>query len=256
MKTVHAINISPVKSMRLMHPATVDVGPQGVLDDRRLYLIDQEGKLLTQREVSQLTMVEAEYQTDPERLRLAFPNGASLEGSLDLGEPVSTRFWWRDVPGRVVEGDWNGALSEFCQRPVKLVKSDVPGACQDEYPISIMSQASIQKLSEQPGATSTVDYRRFRPSFLLAGCEVHEEDTWLDGEIRVGEQLRLKMVARDPRCVLTTQNPDTGERDLDTVRMILNYRPNPKAAYFGVYGTVEDPGTVSLGDSVESLGPV
>ena len=144
-------------------------------------------------------------------------------------------------------------MSDFCEGVVKLVRSDSPCASQDEYPVSLMSQASVQKLGEQPGATSTIDARRFRPNFLLAGCEPHEEDTWLDGVIQIGEQLRLRLVARDPRCVLTTHNPDSGERDLDTLRLILNYRPNPKAAYFGVYGIVESPGPVSLGDAVTTL---
>ncbi len=39
--------------------------------------------------------------------------------------------------------------------------------------------------------------------------------------------------------------------NLDTLRIILSYRPNSMAAYFGVYAIVERPGSVSVGDSVE-----
>ena len=60
--------------------------------------------------------------------------------------------------------------------------------------------------------------------------------------------MRLRVVARDPRCAITTRDPETGERDIDTVRLILSYRPSPRAAYFGVYGMVERAGEVSLGD--------
>ena len=73
MKTVNAINISPVKSLGLIHPTTVQVTPEGIVEDRRLYLIGKDGKLLTQREVGRLVKVKAEYQADPERLRLVFP---------------------------------------------------------------------------------------------------------------------------------------------------------------------------------------
>jgi uncharacterized protein YcbX len=173
-----------------------------------------------------------------------------LEGPIGLAEPVVTRLWGRQVAGHVVAGDWNRALSGFCQMPVWLVMSDEPGQCYDEYPISLLSQASVEKLGQQPGARVPLDSRRFRPNFLLAGCQPHEEDTWVGTTVQIGEQLRLAVVARDPRCVITTHDPDTGEPDIDTPRLVLSYRPSARAAYFGVYGMVEQPGVVSVGDVV------
>jgi len=253
LRTVDAINIAPVKSLGLVHPASVHVDSTGIVEDRRLYLINPEGRLLTQRELGQLVQITAGYQIQPEELRLSFPDGTSMEGSLVLGEPVVTTMWGRPVPGHVVTGGWSSALSEFCREHVTLVTSDHPGQCYDEYPVSIISEASIQLLNQHPSATVPLDNRRFRPNFLISGCEPHEEDTWLGGVIEIGEELRLRVVARDPRCAITTHDPDTGESDVDTLRLILSYRPSPRAAYFGVYGIVERPGTVSLGDVVTTL---
>ncbi len=58
-----------------------------------------------------------------------------------------------------------------------------------------------------------------------------------------------------PRCAITTQDPDTGERDLDTLRTIIAYRglTDDRDIDFGVYGEVEQPGRIRLGDSVEVL---
>ena len=55
---------------------------------------------------------------------------------------------------------------------------------------------------------------------------------------------------------MTTQNPDTGERDLDTLRTIIGYRGlrEGKHADFGVLGDVVQPGRVRLGDAVTLLG--
>lgn len=248
--TVGAVHIAPVKSLALVNPTTVRVDFRGILEDRRLYLVNHEGRLLTQREIGPLVQIKAEYQAEPERLRLRLPDGSTLEGPLDLGDPVLTLVWGRLVRGRVVKGDWSRALSAFCQQPVTLVRSDEPGQCFDEYPISMMSQASVERLGQQPGATATFDSRRFRPNFLLSGCVAHEEDSWLGGVAQVGEELRVRVVARDPRCAITTHDPDTGERDCDTLRLIMSYRPSPRAAYLGVYGIVERPGTVSIGDAV------
>ena len=250
MRTVKAIHISAVKSFGLTLPQSVRVDSTGIVEDRRLHLIDRACGLLTQRQVAQMVQLKAEYQVEPERLRLRFPDGNVQDGPLELGEPVITDIFGRDVPGRVVTGDWNEALSGFCGQPVRLIRSDKPGQCYDEYPISLATQASVEELKRQPGATSALDSRRFRPNFLLEGCEPHEEDTWLDDVVGVGESLRLRLVARDPRCVMTTHNPDTGERDIDTLRLIMHYRPSLRAAYFGVYGIVEQPGTVHLGDAI------
>jgi uncharacterized protein len=56
------------------------------------------------------------------------------------------------------------------------------------------------------------------------------------------------------RCAVTTCNPESGERDLDTLRVLAGYRePAEGAPAFGVYGTVVEPGRVRLGDEVTPL---
>lgn len=250
MSSIEAIHIAPVKSLGLTQPGTVQVTPSGILEDRRLYLINRLGRLLTQREIGHLVQVKAYYQAEPEWLRLSLPGGGSLEGPLEVGEPVLTQIWGRNVEGRLVLGDWDIALSEYCREPVLLVRSDQPGQCYDEYPISLLSQGSLQELGKQSETTQSFDARRFRPNFLIFGLEPHEEDSWIGATIQIGEELRLQVVARDPRCAITTHDPDSGEPDIDTLRLILRYRPSSRAAYFGVYGTVEQPGRVSLNDPV------
>jgi uncharacterized protein YcbX len=248
---VKAIHIAPVKSLGLAQPNTVHVSPQGIVEDRRLHLVNGPGRLLTQRELGRLVQVKAEYRADPEWLCLRFPDGDTVEGTLALGEAVNTPIWGRQVAGHAVTGDWNRALSDFCQQPIRLVRSDQPGQCYDEFPISLLSQASLQALSRQPRLVGVIfDSRRFRPNFLLDGCQAHEEDTWLGGAVQIGESARLRVVAPDPRCAITTHNPETGECDVDTPSLIKSYRPSPRAAYFGVYALVEQPGPVSLGDVV------
>ena len=133
---------------------------------------------------------------------------------------------------------------------MRLVRSLEPGQSYDEYPISLLSRSSVELLNRYPGAGVSFDSRRFRPNFLIGGCEPHEEDTWLGEVIQIGDELRLRVVARDPRCVITAHDPNTGESDFDTPTLIAGYRPGPGVAYFGVYGIVERPGKVAVGDQV------
>jgi len=56
------------------------------------------------------------------------------------------------------------------------------------------------------------------------------------------------------RCAVTTRDPDTGIRDLDTLDVIAGYRgdvPTREPLPFGVWCEVVKPGPVALGDPVE-----
>lgn len=251
MHTVAAIFTSPVKSLSLARPHSVTVGYSGIVEDRRFHLVDGEGRLLTQRQLGRLVLVQAQYSAETEVLTLRFPDGQHVDGPTELGNAVSTAIWGRQVSGREVTGPWSEALTRFCGSPVRLVKTDNPGESYDEYPVSLLSQASIDHLNGQASGGPKFEGRRFRPNFLIDGCTPHEEDTWLGGLVQIGPQLRLRLVAPDPRCAVTTLDPETGERDFDVPRLLLSYRPSARAPYFGVYGAVDTPGTISVGDAVE-----
>ena len=255
MPTVSSIYTAAVKSLALQPRESVSVGPAGIAEDRRFHLINGRGGLLTQRQRPQLALVSSAYDAESGSLTLTFPGGQELSGQVELGEPVQTPVWGRLVSGQVAAGEWNEALSSFCGGPVRLVKTGDAGLSFDEYPISLLSQASIDLLSQKTGGVKQFEGRRFRPNFLLGDCSPHEEDFWLGGVIAVGPELCLRVVAPDPRCAITTVDPDTGQRDFDTPRLLLSYRPAVRAPYFGVYGVVERPGAVSVGDAVEVVAP-
>lgn len=259
MITVAQINIAPVKSMALVSLGAANLELGGIRDDRRFYLVNESGRLLTRRQLGQLAQLSAAWDNAAQRLRIAFPDGAILEGCPELGSPVWTLIWGRRVRGRPLLGDWSAALSEFCGQPVSLMMSDLPGQAFDEFPVSVLSCASIARLSDEMGLAAgggdadCLQSDRFRPTLLLDGCEPHQEDGWMTQPIRVGEAV-LRILAPDPRCAIINQHPATGAVDADTdsdvVKAILGYRPNPLAAYFGVYGIVEKPGLVRVGDEI------
>ena len=250
MLTVKAIYTAPVKSLGLQSPESVIVGPRGIVGDRRFHLVDERGRLLTQRQLGKLVQVEAWYDADAERLKLEFPDGGVVEGIPEPGRAIGTMLWGRRVRGHVLAGGWNDALSQFCGQSVLLVAPDSPGQAYDEFPISLVSQASVEYLGQRSQSSTPLDCRRFRPNFLLEGCSPHQEDSWLGKIIQIGEEARMQLVGPDPRCSIVSQSPDTGEPDLDTLALIKSYRTDSPGAYFGVYGIVEHPGVVSVGDGV------
>jgi hypothetical protein len=135
---------------------------------------------------------------------------------------------------------------------MRLMRVD-NGHAQDTYPMSLLSQASLQELAERSGTAEVADPRRFRNTLLVDGIAPHEEDEWIGSEVRAGEVV-LRVAERDPRCSMTTLNPRNGRRDMDTLRMILDYRTKQDGnVCFGVYADVARPGTVAIGDTVEPL---
>jgi uncharacterized protein YcbX len=89
----------------------------------------------------------------------------------------------------------------------------------------------------------------------VEGCAApHEEDTWDGRRVRVGEAV-VEVHGPVPRCVNTTRDPATGRRDLDTLRIIKEYRGlrDGDCLDFGVYAEVVEPGSARVGDPVEPL---
>ena len=248
---VEAIYISPVKSLALQRLERTTLGKHGTVEDRRFFLISDKARLVTQREVASLTQVHAAFTRDPDVLRLAFPDGRVVEGAPTNGEPITSRFFGaRDVEGFLVEGPWDAAMSEFAGMPLRLVRAATSAF--DGFPVSICSEASVQALRTNSGEAS-IEERRFRPNFYISGCDAHGEDAWIGRRVRIGGAI-VNVAMADPRCAIVTHDPDTGERDLSTLKMIAAYRPmESKEVNFGVYAGVERPGEIAVGDQVVLL---
>jgi uncharacterized protein YcbX len=255
MPTIARFSIAPVKSMALHHPEEIRLERHGAVGDRCFYVIDADGALVGGSKFGPLVRIRSDVDEREQRLRLEFPDGSVVEGSTDArGDAVTTDFWGRRTSGSVVPGPWAQALSEYAGRPLRLARPDVPGDARDELPVSLLSLASAEKLSADSGSDRPRDSRRFRMLVELGGCEPYEEDTWEGRRLRLGSAL-VKVLGPIPRCVVTTQGPDTGEKDFSTLRAIGEHRGRGRNGTldFGVYGTVLEPGTARVGDAAELL---
>ena len=254
---VTRISVAPVKGLRLVHPPEIDLGIDGVAENRRFYLVDEEGARYGLLRDGRLQLVEPSYDAASERLELRFPDGSTAAGKVELGATVTTDFYGRPVRGRVASGPWGDAVSAFVGRPLRLVRAEGDGAGVDRGDggsVSLVSQASLDELARH-GRRDAVDDRRFRMLFLVSGCDAHEEDRWIGRRVEVGEAV-VELRAAVGRCAITTQDPSTGVRDFDTLRTIKDYRgqnPATRELDFGVYGRVVEPGRVRVGDRVEPI---
>jgi uncharacterized protein YcbX len=254
MATVAGFNVTPVKSTALHHPREIRIERSGAVGNRLFFFLTEDGRLFGGSKLGALVRIRAEHDPRTETLSLAFPEGERVEGpAVATGERLEVDFWGRPVAARLLEGPWEAALSRFAGRPLRLARVERPGDGNDVRPVTLVSLASVAELARR-GGVERLDPRRFRMTIEIDGVGPHEEDTWTGRRVRVGEAL-LRVGEPVPRCVVTTQDPDTGERDFPTLATIRRYRGSAGGGgvYFGVYASVLEPGAVRVGDPVEPL---
>jgi uncharacterized protein len=248
------INVAPVKSTSLHHPDEVVLTERGVEGDHRFLFLDEDGHRLTEGAKAPLLGVRADYDRAAEMLAFAFPDGTRAEGSaLAEGEPRTVKLYDREITVRAVDGDLGEATSRYAGRRLFLHRVDEPEYAGGMHRVSMMSEASLDDLGRRGGLDTAPDPRRFRMLLEIDGVAPYEEDTWEGRVLAVGEAL-VRAGEGMPRCALTTLDPDTGVKDFPTTHVLATYRKVGTDLLFGVYGDVERPGRIAVGDEVTLVG--
>ena len=250
---VSRISIAPVKSLGLVHPPRVDLQLGGVRGDRRFWLVDEDGRLFNNKRNGPMMTIRPEWDEASRRLALGFPDGTNVTGTVELGDPVEAVLYQRPHPSRRVLGPWEEAISTFVGRPLSLLWSESHATDRGLTggDVSLVSQSSLERLRVEAGASDQVDGRRFRMLFEINGVPAHAEDEWIGESIRVGAA-EVLVNGDVGRCVVTSQDPDSGVTDLDTLGTLAGYRREGRSESlpFGIYGAVMVPGQVHVGDTV------
>jgi uncharacterized protein len=113
--------------------------------------------------------------------------------------------------------------------------------------VSIMTLATHRAVEAAVG--KPLSKVRWRGNIWLDGPAAWSEFDWIGRTLRIGTA-ELEVRERITRCMATTANPDTGQRDADTLGALQsgwNHRD------FGVYGVVTKGGQVRLGDAAVLL---
>ena len=173
--TVARLSTTPVKSLLLLHhPDEIVLEPFGVAEDRRFYLIREDGRLLAGlHRPARARSCRLGARSD--RLRLAFPEGEIVEDDVRLSEFSRTSGVIGSRGGRS-RGPGPTRCRATRAEPFGS-KTDVPAGGVDAEPLTLVSSESVAELARQAGLTG-VDGRRFRMLLEIQGCAPHEEDTW------------------------------------------------------------------------------
>jgi uncharacterized protein YcbX len=249
------ISFTPVKATMLHLVEEADVLESGIRGDRRFYFVSERGRLVSNKDHGPLQRVRADYDTGSDVLSLLFHGGELVRGKVERGEEVETTFHKQPRNARLVVGPWSEAVSELVGQPLRLVEPERPAPDRGRGgAATLLATTSLGRLARQL-AVETIDHRRFRMNFGVEGIEAHDEDDWRGRRVRIGDAVVIPQ-GNVGRCVITTQNPETGCTDLDTLKGIASYRsdvPSTEPLPFGVHAAVAEPGRVRVGDPVTLL---
>jgi uncharacterized protein YcbX len=254
--TVARLSIAPVKSLGLVHPDELELEAYGVRGNRRFWLVDSTRRLFNGKRGGPMVQIAPEWDEASRILALTFPDGTRVDGTVELGEPVDAVMYRHPHPSRRVVGPWEAAISDFVGEPLTLLWAETHAVDRGYRggTVSLVSRGSLEKLGREGGARGPLDGRRFRMLFEIDGVAPHQEDEWLDRQVRIGDAT-IQLHGDVGRCVVTSHDPDRGVTDFDTLGTLARYRREGRDEDlpFGVYGTVAVPGRVRVGDLVQPL---
>ncbi|MEM8862975.1 MAG: MOSC N-terminal beta barrel domain-containing protein [Chloroflexota bacterium] len=232
--TIQSIWLYPVKSMRGISVESADMYWYGLEGDRRYAYVQSSDHTtfpwLTGREVPKIVQYQPTFSKDDKRrfgnIEVITPEGKThtMSSSL-LRQELATQFG----------------------KPVHLMQLN-RGAF-DAAPMSIISTATLQQLSQTHG--SELDLRRFRINVIIEAEEPtpYVEDSWIDGSVTFGarEDSAVILPFRPiQRCVMVNIDPDSAEKDAGVLKSVNRSRNN----FVGVYSWPRQIGTLRKGDTV------
>jgi uncharacterized protein YcbX len=269
--------IYPIKSMKAIALEQAQLTPMGLLNDRLWMVVRSNGRFVTQRDIPQLALVHTGL--NEEGVVLSMPGHGSVTVPFEFadGHRIETNVWG-DVCQTVDQGErisrWlTQALGS--ESPLRLVRmnpefsrpqnhaeifgEETTTVFADAAPFLVANEASLDRLNSELESNSLrrVPMNRFRPNIVVQGLDPFAEHE-LAGLNADHYQLKLRTPCE--RCVVTTIDQDTAEKDpqrqpFKTLATINPMPGNDKAPAFAQYATLGH-GTgqyMELGDRIEAL---
>src|SRR5262245_56587305 len=247
----------PVKSMRGEELDEAFAGFSGVYGDRlfafRSSASPKGFPYFTAREQTKLLQYRPHFRHPDKAARpVNLKEAESMGANPVSAEPSELMVDVETPDGRTLAID-DPALIEMVRRDIDqkhqltLMRSE--RAMTDCRPFSMFSLQSAQQLAEETG--TPMDKRRFRANVYvdLSSAQGFAENDFVGRSLRIGPKAVVTILERDPRCVMITLDPDTGEK----TPAILKKVAQAHEGMAGVYGAVIVEGMMRKGDPVELI---
>ena len=144
--------------------------------------------------------------------------------------------------------DWvRPLMPEDRAQSARVVRVEGRGMTDTPFPSLSIANTATHRAVESKLHTS-LSMQRWRANLWLDGMQAWDEFDWIGRTLRIGE-VEFAIEERITRCLATTANPDTGERDADTLGALKSWGHQD----FGVYGVVRNSGIIRQGDKAQII---
>jgi uncharacterized protein YcbX len=263
------IFIYPVKSLGGISLTESLVEQRGLQYDRRMMLVDENGIFITQRDFPQMALLKTRINNyELAVIHSKFNHSISIPLKYDLtnsSRKIKVIIWNDECTAMHVAKEADDFFSDMIgikchlvympddekrivDRERKYVKSDHTVSFADGYPFLIIGQSSLDDLNKR--LDTPVPVNRFRPNFVFTGGKPFEEDEWKD--FMIGE-IKFRAVKQCARCIITTTDQNTAERDKEPLRTLSTFRKSGNKVLLGMNLISYNTGKVKVGDNITLL---
>lgn len=272
--------IYPIKSMKGISLESVQLEKRGFRYDRRWMLIDKDKRFITQRQYPRMALIEPSFESDVMDFGLSVraPDMPVLiipypDPQIELYDEVEVVCWDDQIKAHHINTAIDNWFSEFLGIDCQLVympdttlrtvdpayalsiKGDDIASFSDGFPNLMLSEASLSDLNSRVDIDLSME--RFRPNIVITGCEPYAEDQL--GHFKIN-QVDFFAVKPCSRCVITTINPQTGEKESrEPLKTLAQFRKKKNKVFFGQnllhrINLMHD-NQMNIGDKVEIIEP-
>ncbi|MDP9274050.1 MAG: MOSC domain-containing protein, partial [Chloroflexota bacterium] len=91
------IHVAPIKALAIQELQEVELGRNGVENDRRFCIVDPEGRMLNAKRVHGFVAVRPHFDDATRGLVLDMPDGTKVQGAIELGSAIAVSIYGRSV---------------------------------------------------------------------------------------------------------------------------------------------------------------
>jgi uncharacterized protein YcbX len=274
----------PVKSMGGELLTEVKLGTWGLVGDRAWAVRDEvRGGIRGGKKIPALMTLSARYPEAPadegsSPALITLPDGSTLDtGQPEVNEQLSKALdhkvtLWPLLPADQLEHYRRGApthedfmqemrsifgrtedepLPDLSKFPPEVLEFETPpGTYFDAFPLLLLSESSLSEMQKRT-PESVFDPRRFRPNLIIGDTDSSSpfpELEWAGRRLQIGDAV-VRIDMECPRCVMVTHGFEDLPKDPKVMRALVR----ETGGNLGAYATVESPGRVQVGDSIQLL---
>ena len=265
MPFVSELYVYPIKSLGGIKLDSAELTDRGFQYDRRWMLVNEQNEFLTQREFPQMALLQTEITNSGIKVsqKKNMNENILVPFNIESNYKITVRVWEDICEAILINDQFSDWFSDQLKIRCKLVYmpddsirrvdkqyafNNETTSFSDGYPILMISEESLADLNSR--LINSLPMNRFRPNMVIKNVRPYEEDEMGQFDINGINFYGVKLCSR---CVITTTNQDTAEKNKEPLKTLATYRTKDNNVYFGQNVLYNGNGKINTGDTINII---